>query len=53
LKELNHPHIPKVYAFYVNEDYNKAYLVMEYLDGYIDLNEYVKENGPLEDELVM
>lgn len=50
LKDLNHPHIPKVYAFYANEDHTKAYLVMEFLEGFIDLNEYVKENGPLPDE---
>jgi len=53
LKELNHPHIPKVYSFYANDDHTKAYLVMEYLKDYVDLNEYVKENGPLADELVM
>ena len=26
---------------------------MEYLEGFSDLNEYVKENGTLEDNLVM
>lgn len=53
LKDLDHPNIPKVYAFFANEDHTKAYLVMEYLSGFIDLNEYVKEYGPLEDDRVM
>lgn len=53
LKDLDHPNIPKVYAFFANEDHTKAYLVMEYLSGFIDLNEYVKEHGPLEDDRVM
>jgi serine/threonine protein kinase len=53
LKDLNHPNIPKVYGFYANDDFNKAYLIMEFCDGFMDLNDYVKENGPLEDDQVM
>jgi len=53
LKDLNHPNIPKVYGFYANDGYTKAYLVMEFCDGYVDLNEYIKENGTLNDIQVM
>lgn len=53
LKDLDHPYIPKVYAFFANDDHTKAYLVMEYLSGFVDLNEHVKEHGPLNDALVM
>lgn len=49
LKDLKHPNIPQVFGFYANEGYTKAYLVMEFLEGYTELNEYVKEKGTLPD----
>lgn len=53
LKNLDHPNIPKVYGYFANEEHTKAFLVMEYLSGFIDLNEHIKEHGPLEDDRVM
>lgn len=49
LKDLNHPNIPKVFGFYANESYTVAYLVMEYLEGFIELTDYVNKNGTLKD----
>lgn len=53
LKDLNHPNIPKVFGFYANEGYTVAYLVMEYLEGFIELTDYVTKYGTLSDNQVM
>ena len=47
LRELWHPNIPKAMEFYANDDRSKSFLVMEYLEDYLELNEYVRDNGVL------
>lgn len=42
LATLQHPGIPKVYDYFMEDD--RYYLVMEYVDG-MDLNKYLKEYG--------
>lgn len=44
LAQLDHPDIPKVFDFLMDEVNSQAYLVMEYMDG-VPLDEYVQNNG--------
>ena len=49
LKEVSSDYLPKFYDFVKDETSNKAYLVMEYIEGKT-LDDYIKENGTMSEE---
>lgn len=50
LTQLSHPHIAKIYDYFVENEHH--YEVLQYIDG-LDLRRFVKERGPQPEDFVL